>query len=188
MPLTDADVRQMFYMDGKTVMWREVPVSGLTALFRRAAVKHNNKAGTAVEFWAGFREQPVVVAAGIMVTEKRIAEVLASEPGAPEVSTAKAAKPPKAKAAPAAKVSDAAPSPAPAAHPPADGMTDGERRHAEAYAKQARTRAIKTEMGFAVTPMGEWRHKDGRVWLDLFFQTEEGLAAAEKIDGKGGAE
>ena len=184
MPLTDADVRQMFYMDGKTVMWREVPVSGLTALFRRAAVKHNNKAGTAVEFWAGFREQPVVVAAGIMVTEKRIVEVLASEPGAPEVSAAKAAKPPKAKAAPAAKASKAAP----AAQPPADGMTEGQRRYAEAAAKQARPRAIKTEMGFAVTPMGDWRHEDGRVWVDLFFQTEEGLAAADKVDGNGGAD
>lgn len=179
MPLTDADVRQMFYLDGKAVMWREVPVAGLTALFRRAAAKHNNKAGTAVEFWAGFRDQPVVVAAGIMVTEKRIMEVLASEPGAPEASAAKAAKPVKKKpvAAPVAPVAA-----------PEDGMTESQRRHAEALAKQARPRAIKTEMGFAPTPMGDWRHEDGRVWADRFFQTEEGLAAAVKVDGNGGTE
>ena len=79
MPMTEKDIRQLFEMDGAVIRWREVPVAGLPALFLRAAQKHNQKAGTKVEFWSGSGNSKMVTVAGVAVTVDRIRKVLGAK-------------------------------------------------------------------------------------------------------------
>jgi hypothetical protein len=179
MAVTNEDILERFELNrAGVVCFRAVEVDGIPRWAAPAAAAINKKAGEPVTFWPHVNGGTVTKLYGQNVFETRIRKILGGRPAA--TRAAKRREPAEAQAAPAQP-----PVVAPVAAP-ADGMTERQRYYAAEYAKQARPKAIKTEMGFAPTPTGGWRHEDGRVWVDLFFQTEEGLAAAAKVDGNGG--
>lgn len=152
--LTDDDIKALFELRGSAVVWREIRVEGLNAVLRRAAAKHNAKAGSVVEFWAGFQGQPMVTAGGEQVTRKRIESVLTGIGG----SAKSKAKAQRARSGVKAKV--------PATSAAAKMETPeqrAERMRLEAL-EADRVRHIRAAMGFVGTPRGEWLRPDGKKW------------------------
>ena len=161
MPIGDKDIRMLFALDGKTVRWKEVPVAGLPALFMRAAQKHNQRAGRAVDFWAGGSKGTWVTSvAGVSVTEARIRSVLAAQAERDER---------RQRSAPEARPSGEAATPV---------------KSPEIRAAQ-RVRHIKLAMGFVAQATGEWLHPDGRTWHGSMLTAPEALAAGQEFEALG---
>lgn len=157
--MTDDDIRAFFEMDGSAVVWKEISVAGLNALFRRAAAKHNMRAGTVVEFWSGYNGQPMVTAAGEQVTRSRIEKVLLN---VVKVKKRKAPQVPRSKAAIARETPE-----------------QREARIAAEVLEADRVRAVKVALGFEPNVKGVWSKADGTSWNAAMLHSEDGKAASE---------
>jgi len=93
MALLDDDIVHMFTLIDGQVCWSQISMTGLPALYRSVAEKHNRKAGTPVAFWNGSNDKMMINAAGVPVTEARIVGVLQRPaPEARQVTPKAAAK------------------------------------------------------------------------------------------------
>lgn len=95
MALEDKDIRQLFDMADGKVAWKEIKTDGMTAIFRKVAVRHNEKAGRVVMFWTGGKGVDMVTAIGVDVTRSRIEAVLGKsrQRSVPEARPSSAAQP-----------------------------------------------------------------------------------------------